>query len=97
MRGNYTRRGVFVLSLYEDGAGPLKLMSLWPGGALSVERAVEVAAVLAQAGADVGAAVLEQIRSERLKQVEQVGAAKQDAGGPGKLGGGQGVVFDATA
>lgn len=91
------RRGVFVLSLYEDGPGPLKLMALWPGGAVSVRRAVEVAAVLAQAGADVGAAALCEFESSSFEKAQQVGAADQDAAGSGKLGGGQGLVFDASA
>lgn len=90
--GSSKRRGVFVLSLYEDGPGELKCMTVWPGGAVRTVRALEIAQIMAQGGADMIGRVL-----QRFEESQQGGAFEEDGLAAGKSEGGKGSRFDASA
>jgi len=90
--GSPRRRGVFVLSLYEEGPGELHCMTVWPGGAVRTIRALEIAQIMAQGGADMIGRIL-----ERLEEAQQGGAFDEDGLAAGESEGVQGTQFDAPA
>lgn len=106
--GKQGRRGVFVLSLYEDvpldgvsDYGPLRRMALWPSGPVSVSTALAVVGELASVQADILADIqLADIQAEllhRVKKLEQGGPLDEDRLAAAQSEGRKGSVFDASA
>ncbi len=89
------RRGVFVLSLYEDdrrGEGFLEAMTVWPQGEVTPVQALAVVLHLARTVDRVALGLLKSVQ-----QLEECGALDEDCLTSVEPECRKGLVFDASA